>query len=68
METLELSVKGMTCEGCQAAVQRALSAVAGVSSAAVDLKGARATVAYDAGKASRGDLEKAVVEAGFEVG
>lgn len=68
MEKLELIVKGMTCEGCQAAVQSALSAVSGVSAAEVDLAAGRASVEYDEAQASRPDLEKVVEEAGFEVG
>lgn len=68
MEKIELIVKGMTCEGCQAAVQNALSAVPGVSAAEVDLAAGKASVKYDEARASRPDLEKAVEEAGFGVG
>jgi copper chaperone CopZ len=42
--TQTLSITGMTCEGCANAVRRALSRVAGVSKAEVDLAGARAIV------------------------
>ncbi len=68
MENVRLKVKGMTCGGCQAAVQRALSGVAGVAKAQVDLAGGLATVEYDPAKANPEALKKAVVGAGFEVG
>ncbi|MBI1725347.1 MAG: heavy-metal-associated domain-containing protein [Candidatus Tectomicrobia bacterium] len=68
MEKIQIKVKGMTCGGCQSAVRRALSGVAGVSKAQVDLAGGVATVEYDAAKAALPELHKAVVKAGFQVG
>ena len=40
-----LSIAGMTCSGCVSTVTRVLSRVPGVTSAEVDLSGARALVA-----------------------
>ena len=68
MASAKIIVKGMTCGGCQSAVQRALGGVAGVSKAQVDLAGGVATVEYDAAKAALPELHKAVVKAGFQVG
>ena len=68
MENVTILVKGMSCEHCQAAVKGAISGVAGVSSAEVDLAGGKAEVSFDGAVAKVEDLEKAVVEAGFEVG
>lgn len=67
MASARIIVKGMTCGGCQAAVQRALGGVAGVSKAQVDLAGGLATVEYDAAKAALPELHKAVERAGFQV-
>jgi P-type Cu+ transporter len=60
-----ISIKGMTCEHCQARVEKALNAVPGVK-AKVDLKKKNATVEL---KADVDDqiLKKAVTDAGYEV-
>jgi copper chaperone len=65
---MTIQVKGMSCEHCQAAVEGALGGVAGVSSAKVDLSAGTAEVAFDEAAAGVKDFEKAVEEAGFEVG
>lgn len=57
-----LAISGMTCGGCAGAVGRALSGVAGVVEARVDLAGGRATVT---GTARAEDLLRAVEAAGF---
>ena len=48
-KTVTLPVKGMMCGHCQARVKKALEGVAGVTSADVDLEGAKATVACGTG-------------------
>ncbi|WP_028033828.1 heavy metal translocating P-type ATPase [Chelativorans sp. J32] len=58
----ELAIEGMTCASCVGRVERALQAVPGVSSAAVNLATERATVR---GSAQAADLIKAVDEAGY---
>jgi Cu+-exporting ATPase len=60
--TVQLAISGMTCGGCVQAVTRVLSAVAGVTTARVDLAGARARVQ---GTASAEDLVSAVQAAGY---
>ncbi len=47
METVTIQVKGMSCEGCQAAVQKAIGSLEGVVSAQVDLQGGSAAVDFD---------------------
>lgn len=64
--TVTLPVKGMMCGHCQARVKKALEGVAGVTSADVDLEGAKATVACGTG-VSEDALKKAIVDAGYEV-
>lgn len=61
---ITLTIKGMMCAHCQARVEKALKAVAGVESVTVDLKGGSAVVD---GSASVEALRKAVVDAGYEV-
>jgi copper ion binding protein len=60
-------VEGMTCGGCVNGVQRALSRVAGVSAATVDLKTASATVEYDPTIANFKTLQSAVDDAGYDL-
>ena len=68
MGNMTIQVKGMSCEHCQAAVEGALGGVAGVNSARVDLAAGTAEVVFDEAAAGVKDFEKAVEEAGFEVG
>lgn len=65
-ETIELAIKGMTCASCVARIERALKAVPGVSSAAVNLATERATVTIVAGAVELSSLEAAVHAAGYE--
>ena len=67
MEKVEILVGGMSCGMCQSAVQEALSGVEGVSEAAVDLEGGRATVLFDEGATNLDALRAAVGDAGFDV-
>ena len=63
-ETIQLTINGMTCDHCVRAVTGAISGVAGVSGADVDLDAGAATVTGEGI-----DLEavvSAVVEEGYE--
>ncbi len=60
-----IQVEGMTCGHCQARVEKALNAVAGVK-AKVDLKKKTATVETD-GSVTDDVLKGAVEEAGYTV-
>lgn len=67
-EVVTIPVAGMTCGHCVGAVTRALQAVPGVATAAVDLASGRATVTLGSGPpASREALRAAVVAAGYQV-
>jgi copper chaperone len=66
MDSVELKVEGMDCEGCVKSVTRMLSAVPGVSSVDVSLAQARARVTYDPGKAGVADFKRAVERAGYK--
>ena len=65
MTTYVLTVNGMHCTHCSGSVQKALSAVAGVTKAAVDLESKKATVESEG--VSPEALKAAVTDAGFEV-
>jgi len=64
--SVELKIGGMTCQGCVRSVTKKLSGVAGVSSAAVDLAGGKASVQYDGALAKVEDLIGAVEQIGFQ--
>lgn len=51
-----LKVKGMSCGGCAAMVEKGLLKVDGVKSAKVDFKAAAVQVEYDAKKTSPGKI------------
>jgi copper chaperone len=59
-----LQVEGMSCGHCKMSVENALKAVAGVTSASVDLEKKQALVT---GTADRAALVKAVEDVGFDV-
>jgi copper chaperone CopZ len=63
-EKFELVVEGMGCEGCVAAVEKALRAVPGVRSVRVDLAAGRATVEQEG--ADPAALLRAVEKAGYD--
>ena len=66
METIELKVEGMDCEGCVKSVTRMLSGVPGVQNVDVSLAEARARVTYDPAKAGVAEMKKAVQRAGYK--
>ena len=63
-KAMTIKIEGMMCKHCQAHVEKALLAVAGVESVEVSLENKCATVS---GNADPVLLKKAVVDAGYEV-
>jgi copper chaperone len=66
METAELRIEGMTCEGCVKSVTRTLQGVPGVERVEVSLPESKARVSFDSAKAGVADLKRAVERAGYE--
>ncbi len=64
---IELPITGMTCASCVARTERAIGKVEGVDKAAVNLATEKATVTFDPGAVSTGDLVAAVEGAGYGV-
>jgi copper chaperone CopZ len=67
IETVRLSVQGMTCGNCARGVERKLMGTGGVNKVMVDLDGGSATVEFDDAKVKPEDLAKAVRQLGYEV-
>ena len=61
-----LTIEGMSCSHCTAAVEKALSCIPGVRSVKVDLDSKSAVVEAVEG-VTLIELEKAVTDAGYEV-
>jgi copper chaperone len=67
MDHLILTVKGMSCGGCENAVTRAVSLVDGVSNVTASHRDERVTLDYDPAKATREAIEQAINRAGYRV-
>jgi len=61
-------VNGMSCGHCKEAVEKAVKALNGVKEAVVNLDAKNVCVVYDSTSVSRVDIEKAIVDAGYEIG
>lgn len=66
METVELKVEGMDCEGCVKSVTRMLSGVPGVQAVDVSLAQGKARVTYDPARSGVAELKRAVERAGYK--
>ena len=66
METVELKVEGMDCEGCVKSVTRMLSGVPGVEQVDVSLEQGNARVTYDPAKSNVAEFKRAVERAGYK--
>src|SRR5690554_4117615 len=66
MESVSLGIRGMTCASCTARVERALTKVAGVSEATVNLATERASARFDAQQTGVPALLEAVARAGYD--
>lgn len=64
-QTLTLSVPGMTCGHCEAAVKQEVGALAGVTDVAVDLE--TKDVVVTGSRLDRDAVVAAIDEAGFDV-
>jgi copper chaperone len=65
METVELKVGGMDCQGCVTSVTRMLSGVPGVEKVDVSLEEGRARVTYDPAKSGPAQFKRAIERAGY---
>lgn len=62
-----LTIRGMTCMGCAATVERTLSVLPGVQSVQVNLAAKQAQVSYDTTLVGVPELAEAVAKAGYTV-
>ncbi len=64
-ERVTLTVRGMTCGHCVAAVKKSLASMPGVREVAVTLDPPRAEVTYDPSKTTVDAMSKATEEEGY---
>ncbi|MBU5434436.1 heavy-metal-associated domain-containing protein [Pseudoflavonifractor sp. MSJ-37] len=64
--TKKLIIEGMMCSHCTGRVEKALSAIDGVSAVTMDLEGKSATVQLSSSVSDEA-LTKAVTDAGYQV-
>ena len=68
MKTEILNVTGMTCGGCVANVEKALSALPGVENVKVSLPKHQAEIHFDESKLAIDKMRNALIGAGYGVG
>ena len=66
-ETVQLTVTGMTCGGCEAAVTRALAQIDGVEDVSASHAANAVGVIYDPEKVTRAMLRERIEELGYAV-
>ncbi|MCC5849814.1 MAG: heavy-metal-associated domain-containing protein [Verrucomicrobia bacterium] len=65
-ETVEFSVKGMTCENCVNGIQHTLSRIDGFMESNIDLESESARITYDPAKITPTQLMARISQLGFE--
>ncbi|MDD1611768.1 MAG: cation transporter [Methylococcaceae bacterium] len=66
-ESIELTVTGMKCGGCETNVKNKLNAIDGILSVTASSKDKKVAVEYDAAKTSLDAIKAGISEAGFTV-
>jgi copper chaperone CopZ len=66
-ETLQLTVTGMTCGGCENAVKRALGQLDGVEEVSASHSANLVGVRYDTDKVTRAKVQQQIEALGYEV-
>lgn len=66
MQTTEIKIEGMSCEGCVRNISSVLAALPGVCAAEVSLEKASANVEFDPAQIGRAALCTAIEDAGFD--
>ena len=67
IESVELTVTGMKCGGCENIVKTKLSAVNGVQTVSASSKDKRVTIEFDADKTQLAQLKQTIQAAGYTV-
>ena len=66
-KTVILYVNGMSCGHCKASVEKAVSALPGVSKVNVDLAGKKVSISFNPDKTNLDAFKNAITGQGYEV-
>ncbi|WP_139193854.1 heavy metal translocating P-type ATPase [Anaerobacillus alkalidiazotrophicus] len=66
METVEFTVRGMSCASCVNRVEKAIKKIEGIDSVSVNLATNQAQVKYDPAQVKNGQIVEAINKLGFE--
>ncbi len=67
MQKITLKIAGMSCDHCKTAVEEKLEKLDGVDDVTVNLAEGIAKIVYDADEVGVGQLQQAIVDAGYQV-
>lgn len=67
LQSITISIAGMTCAHCKRAVEDALRTLDGVCEAEVNLEANNATVSFEKDKITEEIIKETVTQAGYEV-
>lgn len=67
METVNLAIEGMHCEGCTHIIQNVLARLEGVQTSAVSHRDGSARVLFDPACVTREEIAHAIEKAGYPV-
>lgn len=63
-----IAVPEMQCGMCESRIEKAVKKLKGIASVSADAEANRVVVTYDPNSASRGGIEKAIADAGYDAG
>lgn len=67
MNTLTLTVTGMSCMGCVNSVKQLLTGLPGIANVQVDLASGRVEVIHDPAQSDRQAISQAIMDGGYGV-
>lgn len=60
-------VEGMTCSGCERAIQKTVSSISGVASAKAELSSSTVSIEYDSSQVTIDKIRSAVNNLGYKI-
>ena len=67
MQTISLNVSGMSCQGCEERIGRALRRMAGISAVEADHRSGAVRVMFDPARTSDATIRAAIERAGYQI-
>lgn len=66
-KVVTLNVEGMSCGHCKMAVEKAVTALNGISKVEVNLEGKKVTVSFNSGSVNEEAIKNAITDQGYDV-